>query len=308
MGSRRNGKIPNSGFLKEQGNKSWDQGEMEKCSPRLWFLEEHGNKIKIPAGAWKQELGSRRNGKMSSETLDYWRSVGTRAGIKEKLKNPKIWIPTGAWEQELGSRRNGKMSSQTLDSCRNMETRAGIKEKLKNVFIDSGSLEERGNKSWDQRETQKSPTLDSSRNMEKEPGSNRNSKIPSLQGKRIQTRMESFQNIPGPEGAPGELQRGWGQGTGHREWSGIGKGEIWDLGKEFLPGLQFPENPWSVQGRVGGIPGSREGSPARDLGTCSSKVGTSPIPEHRTRGFGENEDQGFRENRIRDLGRTGSGI
>ncbi|RMC22676.1 hypothetical protein DUI87_00318 [Hirundo rustica rustica] len=54
LGSRRNGKIPNSGFLQEhrkKSQKSWDQRQTQKCLHRLWFLEERGNKIRIPAGA-----------------------------------------------------------------------------------------------------------------------------------------------------------------------------------------------------------------------------------------------------------------
>ena len=68
-----------------------------------------------------------------------------------------------------------------------------------------------------------------------------------------------------PAGTPGELERDWGQGLeGHREW---GKGR---LGKEFLAGLELPEqlwlplDPWHVQGQAGwGLeqPGTVEGVP-----------------------------------------------
>ncbi|RMC10540.1 hypothetical protein DUI87_13345 [Hirundo rustica rustica] len=72
---------------------------------------------------------------------------------------------------------------------------------------------------------------------------------------------ESFQNIPGTKGAPGELQRDWGQGLeGQDTGNGfrLEKGRFgWDLGKEFLPGLELPEklwlplDPWNIQGQAG---------------------------------------------------------
>ncbi|RMB98485.1 hypothetical protein DUI87_24699 [Hirundo rustica rustica] len=51
-----------------------------------------------------------------------------------------------------------------------------------------------------------------------------------------------------PKGAPGELERGWGQGMeGQDTGNGfrVGKGRFgWDIGKEFLSGLEFPKKLW----------------------------------------------------------------
>ncbi|RMC10543.1 hypothetical protein DUI87_13348 [Hirundo rustica rustica] len=72
--------------------------------------------------------------------------------------------------------------------------------------------------------------------------------------RRREGSRESFQNIPGPKGAPGELQRDWGQGLeGQDTGNGfrLEKGKFgWDLGKEFLTGLEFPEQPLDTLGSL----------------------------------------------------------
>ncbi|KAF4805635.1 hypothetical protein TURU_000305 [Turdus rufiventris] len=75
-----------------------------------------------------------------------------------------------------------------------------------------------------------------------------------LEKRRIQGELRA---LPGPEGAPGELERDWGQGM---EGQDTGNGEErdgWDFGKEFLARMEFPEqlwlplDPWNVQGQAG---------------------------------------------------------
>ncbi|TRZ11211.1 hypothetical protein HGM15179_015883 [Zosterops borbonicus] len=73
-------------------------------------------------------------------------------------------------------------------------------------------------------------------------------------------REESSEPLPGPEGAPGELEREWGQGL---EGQDTGNGFAWtegragwEIGKEFLAEMGFPDllwlplDPWSAQGQL----------------------------------------------------------